>query len=64
MPDEQLMLLLIPVLVIDLIGRVMAFVSIYRAEKVRFDNKAIWVGLILVINFFGWIAWFLAGREE
>ena len=64
MDEQQLFLLAAPVAVIDICGKVAALMSLYKAEQVRFGNKILWVAVILMLSIFGWIVWFLAGREE
>ena len=64
MDENQLLMLLIPVVVIDFSGKIAALISLARAERVRFDNKTVWAAIILLVNFFGWIGWFLAGRAD
>ena len=64
MDQNQLLMLLIPVVVIDFSGKIAALIGLARAERVRFDNKAVWAAIILLVNFFGWIGWFMAGRED
>lgn len=64
-PSPSLLLLLaLPVALIDLGGKIGALVSLSRAEKVRGGSKPLWAVIILLVNGFGWIAWFLFGREE
>ncbi|MCB9741054.1 MAG: PLDc_N domain-containing protein [Alphaproteobacteria bacterium] len=58
------LLLLAPIVLLDLSLKLVALVQLNKAERVRFDSKLVWVGIILLVSPFGWIAWFLAGRED
>ena len=64
MDVDQLYLLLIPVALLDVGGRLTALWSLYNAERVRFDNKWLWAAIILFVSFFGWLGYFVAGRVE
>lgn len=64
--EARVVLLLLPLIVIELGGKVAALVSLARTprEDVRGHNRVFWGALILLVNFGGWIAWFLAGRKR
>ena len=64
MDETTLLLLLAPLVVGDLAMKVWALVSLARAERVRWNSKPLWIALILGVNLFGWVFWFLAGKEE
>lgn len=60
----ELLPLLIPVLIIDLGFKVYAFIDIMKEDRrVRWNNKIVWILIAILINF-GWIFYFLFGREE
>ena len=59
-----LILLLIPFILLDLIMKIAALISISRAERVRGHNKLLWVLVVLLVNMLGWVIWFMAGKEE
>ena len=64
--ETRLLLLLLPLVAIELGGKVAALVSLSRTprEDVRGGNRVLWGVLIVAVNFAGWIAWFLAGRKR
>ena len=60
----ELLPLILPILLIDLGFKIYAFIDILKEDRrVRWDNKIIWIVISIVINF-GWIFYFLFGREE
>ena len=64
MDKKTLLLLLIPFIVLDLGLKIAALIQLSRAERVRWDNKLLWALIILAVNTFGPVAWFLFGRDE
>ena len=62
--DETTMLMLAPVVAIDVLMRIVALVSLYRARSTRHMPKAAWAAVIVIVTLVGWGAWFLAGRPE
>jgi len=64
MDHQQLVLLLVPIVVVDLAMKVWALVSATRAPRVRWGSKTLWVLVILLVNGFGWMAWFLLGPVD
>lgn len=64
---EQLMEilpLLIPLLLIDFGFKIYALIDIIHPDRVvKGGNKIVWIVVSFVINF-GWIFYFLFGREE
>ena len=60
----DLLPLLLPILLIDWGFKVYAIIDIYKVDReVRWNNKIIWVLISVLVNF-GWIFYFLFGREE
>ena len=56
--------LLIPIILIDLGFKIYAIVDIIKEDRrVKGDNKIIWLLVIALINF-GWVFYFLLGRDE
>ena len=47
-----------PLLVLQFIMQVIALVNLYKREKVRFNNKWIWVAIIILFNILGPILYF------
>lgn len=64
--DTRLLLLVLPLVVIELMGKVVALISLSKTprEEVRGQNRVIWAVLIAAVSSFGWLAWFLAGRKR
>lgn len=60
----ELLPLLLPVLLIDLGFKIYALIDILKQDRrVRWNNKVIWIIVSFVINF-GWVFYFLFGRDE
>lgn len=60
----EILPLILPVLVIDLGFKIYALVDILKHDRtVRWNNKVIWIVISMVVNF-GWIIYFLFGRDE
>jgi len=55
--------LLIPVVILELALMVAALVDLVRREKTK-GPKWMWILIVVLVNIFGPIAYFLAGREE
>ena len=68
MPDlktEQILALLLPVVLIQLGLMIAALFDLEKEERrVRGGSKLVWALLIVFLNIFGPILYFLAGREE
>lgn len=60
----ELLPLILPVLLIDLGFKIYALIDILKQDRrVRWNNKVVWIIISFVINF-GWIFYFLFGRDE
>lgn len=60
----ELLPLLIPIVLLDLGFKIYAMIDILKEDRrVRWNNKVIWILISFLINF-GWIFYFLFGREE
>lgn len=55
---------LIPVIVASLTLAITALIHVLRHPNYRFGNKAIWVVIVLFIQFIGPILYFTMGRSE
>ena len=64
METWQLVLLLLPVIIIQFTLMIIALVDLVNREKVRYDNKILWVIIIVIFNIIGPIVYLLWGREE
>jgi hypothetical protein len=65
MPDSQLLLLLLPVILVELGLIIFALHDLLRPERrVRGDSKLMWGILIVVISLLGPILYLTVGRLE
>ncbi len=55
--------LLIPVVILELALMAAALIDLVRREKTK-GPKWMWILIIVLVNIFGPIAYFLIGREE
>ncbi len=60
----KLLPLLIPILLLQIGLQIYALVDLYRQSKVRWDNKWIWVAIIILLEILGPIVYFFLGRKE
>jgi len=63
MDKDQLIQILIPVVVIQVILMTTALVFLFRAHAVR-GNKWMWVPIIVFVNILGPILFFAFGRKD
>jgi hypothetical protein len=62
---QELLPLLLPILLIDLGLKIYAIIDLIQEDRrVKGNNKIIWILVIAFVNIFGWVIYFLAGREE
>lgn len=61
---KRLLPLLIPILLIQLVLQIVALVSLAKRKKVRFNNKVIWVLIIILGEIVGPILYFSFGGED
>ena len=59
----QLLLLLIPIIIIQLVLVIIALWDLIKREKTK-GPKWLWAVIILVVNFFGPIIYLVIGRED
>jgi len=57
------LLLAIPILIIEIILIVISLVDLSKRKKVQFDNKVIWVVIIVFLNLIGPILYLVWGRH-
>lgn len=55
---------LLPVIVVELVLAITALVHVIRHPHYKFGNKAVWILVVLFIQFVGPIVYFLFGRGE
>lgn len=60
----ELLPFLIPLIVLELALMVVALADLLRRERTRNLSKGVWILIVVFIQIFGPIAYFLAGREE
>ena len=63
MDDATLILLLAPVALLDLAGKIWALVTLWRAPRSR-GSRIGWTLAILLVNLFGWLAFLIFGRDD
>lgn len=60
----ELLPILIPIIIIDFGFKIYALIDILNKDRiVRWDNKIIWIIVSIIVNF-GWVIYFLFGRDE
>ena len=61
---ENILPLIIPIVLIDLIFRIYAIVDILKEDRrVKGGNKVIWIIAVAVVNY-GWVIYFIFGKDE
>ncbi len=60
---KQWLPLLVPVIILEFGLMITALVDLIRREKTK-GPKWVWILVIVLVNLFGPIIYFLAGREE
>jgi len=55
---------LIPLLILQLVLLIVALVDLVKRQKVKGDNKVLWVLLIVLVNIIGPVVYLIFGREE
>lgn len=56
--------LLIPIIILELALAIVALVHIFKHKNYRVGNRVIWIVVVVVLQIFGPIAYFVFGREE
>jgi len=62
--EDQIWLLLIPLVIVELGLMVFALVDLVRRPKVKGNNKLLWGILVVGIGIIGPLVYFILGREE
>ena len=61
---QNLLPLLIPIVLIDLVFKIYAIIDIAKADrKVKGGNKIVWLLVAALINY-GWVIYFIFGKDE
>ncbi|QMS84852.1 PLD nuclease N-terminal domain-containing protein [Candidatus Xianfuyuplasma coldseepsis] len=62
---QELLPLLIPIVLIDIGFRIFAIIDIVKQERqVKGNNKIVWILIVGLVSYFGWIIYFLIGRDD
>ena len=64
MSDDQIWLLVIPLILVELGLMIFALVDLVRRPKVKGNNKWLWGILVFGIGIIGPLIYFMLGREE
>jgi hypothetical protein len=63
--NSQLLVLLVPLIILQLVLLVVAIVDLTKPERrVRGGNKVVWAVVIVFIQMIGPLLYFLVGRED
>jgi TctA family transporter len=62
--NEDIIKYIWPIIALQLIIQVVAIINLRRREKVKFDNKKIWVLIIVLGGLLGSIAYFAFRGED
>lgn len=62
---SQYLPLILPMIILQLIFQIFALVDLFRRpkEEIRWENKIIWVLIVLVFGMLGPIVYFIFGRK-
>lgn len=60
----QILPFLIPVIIVELLLAITALIHVLTHPYYRIGNKAMWIMIVLVVQLFGPIIYFVFGREE
>lgn len=61
---EEIIKIIWPLLVLQVGLQIIALVSLYKKESVRFNNKWIWVVIIILGSLIGPIVYYVYGGEK
>jgi hypothetical protein len=61
---SDLLLLVAPLIVLEIVLIVLALNDLVRRDRVRFGNKWVWGAVILCVSLLGPVAYFVLGRED
>ncbi len=62
--NEEILLLLVPVLILIIALAATALLDLRKRERVAGNNKLVWGAIIILIQVFGPLAYFLFGRKD
>lgn len=64
MDINEMLPFLIPLIIVDLALGIFSAIHVVRHRKYRFGNMYIWLVLVLLLQFFGPILYFVIGKGE
>ena len=64
MEVKEMILIIAPLVLINLIFVIIALIDLAKRQKVLWNNKIVWVLLIVFVQYLGWIFYFLFGRKD
>lgn len=64
MPDTQLLITLLPLIILQFGLMIAALVHIFKHENYKIGNRIIWIFVVVLLNFIGPILYFTIGREK
>lgn len=61
---QDLLPILVPVAILQLVLMIVALVHVLRHDKYRFGNRAMWILIVVFINIIGPVVYFVFGRSD
>ena len=61
---EEYLPLLLPLIIVELVLMVTALVHVLKHNTYRFGNKVMWAVIVVVLQFFGPVIYFVFGRGD
>lgn len=56
--------ILLPIIIIDIILKIIALVHIFKHDNYRIGNRLFWAVIVILISTFGSIGYFLFGKGD
>ena len=54
----------IPIIIFEIILSVVALIHVLRSKTYRFGNRTMWILIVIFVQIFGPLVYFLFGREN
>lgn len=64
MDINELLPIIIPIAVIQLVLMIVALVHILRHDTYKVGNRALWIVIVLFVNLVGPVVYFIFGRSD
>ena len=61
---QEYLPLLLPLIIVELVLMVTALVHVLKHNTYRFGNKVMWAVIVVVLQFFGPVIYFVFGRGD